>query len=319
MFRVREDKLGPLGIIKLVNEKTGEYISILPEMGARLNELVLSKNGIKHQLLDGCETYEALLEDQKENKFKGSNLFPFPNRINHGRYSHNGNDYQLKKNFPGEDNAIHGLILSSIFRVKGKSENQKEVNLLLEYKFNGAHSGYPFSSILELRYTLSDSGMQCCTKVTNDSDTSIPFGHGWHPYFKTGSLLNDIYLKIPSNQILETDERLIPSGKMILSDKFLEPTQVKDHAFDTCYKITNTERGMSETELYDRGKDLNIVCWQESGPDKYRFVQIYIPPNRRSIAIEPCTCAPDAFNNQKGLLILQPGESREFSYGVKLK
>jgi galactose mutarotase-like enzyme len=31
------------------------------------------------------------------------------------------------------------------------------------------------------------------------------------------------------------------------------------------------------------------------------------------------TCAPDAFNNLMGLIVLKPGEVKEFTFGVKLK
>lgn len=39
----------------------------------------------------------------------------------------------------------------------------------------------------------------------------------------------------------------------------------------------------------------------------YPYVKNYIPPTCNSIAIEPMTCIPDAFNNQTGLKILPSG------------
>jgi aldose 1-epimerase len=42
-------------------------------------------------------------------------------------------------------------------------------------------------------------------------------------------------------------------------------------------------------------------------------LQLYIPPSRRSIAIETLSGAPDAFNNGIGLILLDPGTSRQFS------
>lgn len=41
---------------------------------------------------------------------------------------------------------------------------------------------------------------------------------------------------------------------------------------------------------------------------KENFLQLYIPPDRTSIAIEPMTCTPDVFNYKKGLLELASGE-----------
>ena len=37
---------------------------------------------------------------------------------------------------------------------------------------------------------------------------------------------------------------------------------------------------------------------------------------RRGLAVEPMTCAPDAFNSGDGLVVLRPGESVAGSWGV---
>ena len=38
---------------------------------------------------------------------------------------------------------------------------------------------------------------------------------------------------------------------------------------------------------------------------------------RRGLAIEPMTCAPDAFNSGDGLLTIAPGESVEGRWGIR--
>jgi aldose 1-epimerase len=42
-------------------------------------------------------------------------------------------------------------------------------------------------------------------------------------------------------------------------------------------------------------------------------LQIYTPEDRKSIAIENLSSAPDAFNNGMGLLVLEPGETKMFT------
>jgi aldose 1-epimerase len=37
---------------------------------------------------------------------------------------------------------------------------------------------------------------------------------------------------------------------------------------------------------------------------------------RRSLAIEPMTCAPNAFRTRDGLIVLQPGESTSAAWGI---
>jgi aldose 1-epimerase len=44
----------------------------------------------------------------------------------------------------------------------------------------------------------------------------------------------------------------------------------------------------------------------------YPFIQLYIPDNRKTIAIENLSSAPDAFNNGIGLIHLEPKELKYF-------
>jgi aldose 1-epimerase len=55
----------------------------------------------------------------------------------------------------------------------------------------------------------------------------------------------------------------------------------------------------------------------------YRFLMLYTPDatpdrsrRRRSIAIEPMTCAPNAFRSGDGLIVLQPADSWSGSWGI---
>ena len=47
------------------------------------------------------------------------------------------------------------------------------------------------------------------------------------------------------------------------------------------------------------------------------YLQLYTPPDRKSIAIEPMNCIANAFNNGIGLKLLKPGE--EFNWEVKIE
>jgi aldose 1-epimerase len=62
--------------------------------------------------------------------------------------------------------------------------------------------------------------------------------------------------------------------------------------------------------IKDEGKGLSVEIF----PDKsYPYLQIYTPEDRKSIAIENLSSAPDAFNNGMGLLVLEPGETKVFT------
>ena len=54
-------------------------------------------------------------------------------------------------------------------------------------------------------------------------------------------------------------------------------------------------------------------------PDEsYPYLQIYTPPHRKSIAIENLSGAPDGFNNEIGVITLEPGQSALFKTSYKI-
>ena len=79
-----------------------------------------------------------------------------------------------------------------------------------------------------------------------------------------------------------------------------------DHAFGGCAPAAG------DTLVRHRllGPDGGVELWAEP---EFRWVQIFTPddhPGRgRTVAVEPMTCAPDAFNSGTDLRVLQPGES----------
>ncbi|MFM7024156.1 MAG: aldose 1-epimerase [Flavobacteriales bacterium] len=316
MYKIEHKLFGALKELRLVNTATAEYVSVIPGLAATINGLVLQKDGKAYELINGCSTYQDLMTEGKR-VFKGTKLFPFPNRINQSKYSFAGKDYTLKMNFPAEGHAIHGLVCEKAFEVLKEKADENQALLKVQYQYNGEDSGYPFKYKLTVEYTLSAKGFACNTTIENTDKTDIPVGDGWHPYFKIGTQLNQLSVKIPSNQVVEVDEKMIPNGSITRSDDFVTATKINSAHFDTCYQLEAKE-GRQKVELFDEQQDIGIAVWQDTGKNKYNYVQIYTPPSRDCIAIEPMTCMPDAFNNKKGLILLKPGEIVNLAFGVEL-
>ena len=75
---------------------------------------------------------------------------------------------------------------------------------------------------------------------------------------------------------------------------------------------------MDETKNYEvilANEEGKLTYWQEAGTGKYNFIQIFTPPHRNCIALEPMTSNIDTFNNKDGLVILQSGESLGGKFG----
>ncbi len=316
MFEILKENLFGIEQLKIINVKTQEYITIIPNCGGLVNELVLGKSGKNYSIIDGYTSAEDLAEYKMH---KSSKLIPFPNRIKDGKYVFAGKNYQLPINHPAENHAIHGFIYDKKFKVIDAEITENEASINLECIYNGDIEGYPFKFLIEMIYTFTaDDGFNCQTLVQNIDDTSMPFGDGWHPYFKFNKKINKILLKIPSNKKTEVYDRMIPTGKIIQFDQFSELTKIQNIELDTGFRIENQD-AIVETEILDQKSNEKIIVFQETGNKKYNFLQVYIPPSRESIAVEPMTCNIDAFNNKDGLIILEPGEVFEANYGVRLE
>jgi aldose 1-epimerase len=317
MFKIVKEKFGAFTQIHLENPASGESVSFIPDYSASINALVLRKGIHLHPIVYGCSDYEVLT-DLGKRKFMGSKLFPFPNRIKDGIYSFNHEQYQLPINYPEEGHAIHGLVLEKCFEVVNEIATEEEALVSVQYDYNGSISGYPFPYSLTIDFILNVEGFTCTSSVKNTSQNTIPVADGWHPYFTLHGLLNNFLLTIPSAELVEIDERMIPTGTLLTNAKYRKGAKIGEEAFDTCFAVAPQE-GIAELELTNTISDITLVMWQETGKNKYNYIQIYTPPSRDFIAIEPMTCQPDAFNNGQGLILLEPEASVDFSFGIKLR
>jgi aldose 1-epimerase len=316
MFEIKKENKFGIEQVKIFNKSTGEYVAIIPECGGLVNEIVFHKSGKNYQIINGYNSLEDLSE---YDMFKSSKLIPFPNRIKDGKYEFLGESYQLPINFPAENNAIHGFIFDKKFKVTHNEVNENEASITLEYIYNGENEGFPFKFITEMIFTLTaEDGLNCQTVVQNLGDTAMPFGDGWHPYFKFDKQVDDIHLKIPTDIKTLVDEKMIPTGEILPFNNFTELTKINQIKLDTGFRIAG-EDGIVGTELFDPESNITIKIFQEIGEKKYNFLQVYIPPSRDSIAVEPMTCNINAFNNKDGLIVLEPGEVFEGNYGVKIE
>ena len=75
---------------------------------------------------------------------------------------------------------------------------------------------------------------------------------------------------------------------------------------DACLELEDTA-GMPVSHLLDRAQGLKLSVSQEAATSRY--LQVFTHPNRHGIALEPMSCAPDAFNNGLGLQVLEPKAS----------
>lgn len=279
-----------LNQIVIKNEKFNFYGIIYPNLGASLQKLSL--NFV--EMINGISNDQEGLNDYK-NTYKSAFLFPFPNRISEGKYEFDQTKYKLNCNETTLNNALHGHIYNKPFSVKNSEANENNAVVSFFYVDEGKTKGFPFPYQIEIIYTFSANKIDINFNILNTGKKSFPFGIGWHPYFKTGNLnLNSLDFEAENQYLL--DEKMIPLKEISL--KFKTPLTLGNTFLDDCF-IAKKPKVSFICDTYKIEMDF-------SSTSKKNYLQVYMPPAKNCIAIEPMTCAPNAFNNKNGLLVLEP-------------
>ncbi|MEZ5008968.1 MAG: hypothetical protein R2753_12525 [Chitinophagales bacterium] len=284
-----------LNEVIISNASKNIRVGVLPDYGGALNRFEVLIDGHYLNLIDGYSS----IEETNRHRFKGVCLAPFPNRIKDGKFESNGVSYQLDCN-DKFDHAMHGFVYN-----KEMSYLLYETSIELDDDYDGQISGYPFPFQLQIIYRLKDKGFEQEIQLTNKSNQSIPIGLGWHPYFSDlGIGVDHLKMKMPNAKKVIVDERKIPTGEQIDFNQYEELKPIGNVEVDHCFIVNRKPTPALELNYpkYDFSLSLSI-----DGPnDKENYIQLYIPKERNAIAIEPMTCAPDAFNNGVGLVTLAP-------------
>lgn len=287
-----------------------ERVEIAPWAGGAIKNVFLKKNNYFHNIIS-CDSNKNFLNIYTK-YYNQAKLLPFANRINNGTFEFLGKKYELKKNDP-LGHAIHGFIFDKKFSIA----SLHTTHVTLYYEYTGNDEGYPFPFLVVLTYRLMHGGVECITEIKNLSNQQIPISDGWHPYFTTFTYVDNLELQIPSNKVLEINNKMIPTSNFLDFDKFQSLEKIDSYCFDSCFVVNNEP--IAKTILKDNYKDLKIIIWQETGLKKYNYLQIFTPPDRLSIAIEPMTSAPDAFNNGLDLILLDPSEKITLCFGFYIE
>ena len=309
MYKHLTSDFGDFTQHELINRKTNNRIAIIPEFSA----CVLS---IQLKGIEVLDAYQTPREMTLNRWFKNLPLFPFPNRLNQGQYKWKDNIQQLPINDTQTGNALHGFSAGKEFEVINVVTEEDYAAIHCRYEYDGSMMGYPFPFQFDIIFRLSDEdGMSIRLSATNTGNSRMPFGLGWHPYFQLSKDAEQIQLQLPLLELVGVDENMIPTGKRYIYDRFTDERLLGAEVLDNCFAIKG-EKSIATVSL--NGEHGKLTYWQECGTGKYPYIQLFTPPHRQSVAIEPMSCNIDAFNNQDGLWILEPRETGTAKFGFQL-
>ena len=296
---VSEPSFAPSG--EQVELVRGEQEAVVTGVGAGLRRYSAGGRAV----LDGYGTDELCPSG------RGQLLVPWPNRIEDGSYEFDGDAYQLALDEPERRNAIHGLVRWSEWSVAERASDRA----VLEHTLFPT-PGYPFALALRIEYALADDGLVVRLEATNIGAEPCPYGAGQHPYLAVASdRVDDVELQVPAAKVLESNDRGLPVGESAVAGQldFREPRQIGLTVLDHCFTgLGRDSDGRARVRLGE------ATLWvDEHWPYVMVFTGDPLPDvARRSVAIEPMTCAPNAFRTGDGLIVLEPGATHSGSWGI---
>jgi aldose 1-epimerase len=313
-FTITNEKDEDLELLQITDLTTGIQVRVLPAHGALLHEYSIPSGNRRIQVINSYKN-GADLHKNFSLSYKSAKLSPFVCRISKGKYKFDEIAYEFGNKFV-DGSAIHGILFDKPFAVRDKEIQPDEASILLGYHYKKEDPAYPFEYSINVKYTLKRGGrLFLDTTVKNLSRERIPMADGWHPYFSLEGEVNDWLLSFRSRRMLAFDEKLIPIGHLTEYASFFSPKKIGTHFFDNCFLLEDGSE-VPAAVLENPANGLRLSFFPDS---HYPYLQIYTPDDRKSIAIENLSSAPDAFNNGLGLLVLEPGDSQSFSVLYQLE
>lgn len=286
----------------------GDQEAVVTEVGASLRSYRVA----------GRDVVAGYDESSVASGGRGQVLAPWPNRLQDGTYTWQGTAGRAALDEPEHGNAIHGLVRWLRWRVLDRGASWVELSCPL-----APQPAYPFELSLSLRYEVGAGGL----RVTTTAEGAGPFGIGFHPYLAVGAGgVDAAVLQVPARRRLLADGRGLPVGEEDVAGTpydFGSPRPVGDLVLDDCF--TELEAGPGPAGAWvvrvgPPGDGRPVALWADAA---FPWLMCYTgdtladeTARRRSIAVEPMTCPPNALRSGVGLLQLRGGERWEGSWGI---
>ena len=230
-------------------------------------------------------------------------LFPFPNRLANGQLSFGGKTYQLPLTEATKTHSIHGFAPRRPWRVLGSGVTKDTAFVTARFRmseqFDDWRDLWPGDGSLTLTYSLTESSLHVEAEVENFGDGPLPYGLGYHGYFRpasapAGETVTNWIFHSRTDSMWECEANM-PTGRIVPTPAALNFTSERplgEVAFDTL--LTGREPGptvrtVASVRHPDRPGTLSVRA-----DDSFPHLVLFIPAHRKAIAIEPYTCATDA-------------------------
>jgi len=271
-------------------------VTLAPEIGGSIAGFWSDARGTALDLLR--PTSADALTRGDPGRLSSFPLVPWSNRIRAGRFTFGGKRVDLTPNLRGH--AIHGLGYRTSWTVMDLGLSQA----VLEHRH--AAGEWPWSYRATQRIALTPAGLDVEMVVTNDSETTMPAGLGWHPYFPR-TVATTLHARV--TRLWLTDAEILPTV-------CVTPPPDRDPRLGLAVDrvaLDNVFVGWDQEAIITWPERRARLRLRARGP--LTTLVVYTPPREAFFCAEPVSHITEAFNlaaagqSDTGMLSLAPGES----------
>jgi len=302
--------------------RSSGYVVEIASVGASLRSL----------RYEGRDLVVPFAIDEVRPNYRGATLAPWPNRVVDGVHRFGGAEHRLALTEPDRGHALHGLLAWADWAITDAADTEVTLTATVP-----AQTGYPWWVEVSTSYRVGAHGLTQTVRATNLSAAPAPWGTGPHPYLVAGTgKVDDWTLELPADAVVTvTEDRLVPIGMASVDEDaerfdFRTARRVGDVEIDHAYTgLRRDDEGWATVALTSEEGTGVQITWDAECP----WVQVHTadlptgpgtPGHRAGLAVEPMTCAPDAFNSDRydydaGLIVLAPGASHEAGWTISAR
>ncbi len=206
---------------------------------------------------------------------------------------------------------IHGLLAAaagwSVDLLEDAAEGPRLVSTFDFAAREDLMTVFPFPHQLQVEAGISDETLTIATTVRASGEIPVPIAFGYHPYLRLPGVERSAWLvEIPVSERVVLDSEELPTGELEPADVAAGPlgSRTFDDEFAASVQPFALAGGGRRIEVsFDRG---------------YPYAQVYAPDDDDVIAFEPMTAPTNTLVSGQDLKLLQPGDSYEASFSIKV-
>ena len=262
-------------IVYAFTVKDGERSAVILTYGGAVQSLVVpDRDGNPVDVLLG---YDTLKEYEENGGYLGALIGRVGNRLGGAKFVADGREYQVSRN--EKCNSLHGGF-RGFDKVVWSGEEIKN-GVKLSYLSKDGEEGYPGNLQVEVLYTFCDGEFSIEYRAVSDRTTAIAMT--WHGYFNLNGegkeSAKDNFLRIDSDEILPSDENLLPTGgircvkdtpfdfnegKRIGEDLLADDVDLKyGRGYDHCYLLKNGGAFARCASAYSERTGIEMECFTD--------------------------------------------------------